>query len=33
MNPNVGWAVTWQGIAGPVMPYLSTIFCVCHSEF
>lgn len=26
MNPNVGWIVTWQGIAGPAMPYLSTGF-------
>jgi len=26
MNPNVGWIVTWQGIAGPAMPYLSIDF-------
>ena len=26
MNPNVGWIVTWQGIAGPAMPYLSIAF-------
>ena len=26
MNPNVGWIVTWQRIAGPAMPYLTTAF-------